>query len=138
MVSNKISARYSIFLSTVLWFHFSSFLEKVCSLAHLFGWGVQQIFLWKWYYWSHRHNWLKVITVRCWKSSLIRQPMDYSAAMIIQWIENSYQPDFFPKLFVRDDVHIHLATLISQRPIVGTRAKSESGKPWQKWIILIL
>ena len=44
---------------------------------------------------------------------------------------------------IRDDVHIHLATLIVQRPIVGTRivgtrVKSESDQPWEKWIFLLL
>ena len=33
---------------------------------------------------------------------------------------------------LRDDVHIHLATLIGQRPMVGTRVKFQSEKPWQK------
>ena len=32
----------------------------------------------------------------------------------------------------RDDFHIHLAMLIGQRPIVGTKVKSKSDKLWQK------
>ena len=51
-------------------------------------------------------------------------------------VSNSFKQSFVYKK--RDDVHIHLATLISQQPIAGTRIKFESDKPWQKWIILVL
>ena len=41
-------------------------------------------------------------------------------------IDLKFHPNWF-----KDDFHIHLATLIGQRPIVDIRVKSESDKPWQ-------
>ena len=94
---------------------------------------------------SATHLPFKVTTVRCWNSSLIRQPIDYSIAVIIWWIYNLYEPGYFQKLFVKKSYRemrkqfLFIYLLFEQQRLLGSHVVQSFKVIWissgTTWII---